>query len=326
MTRKTKPSKVAASCCTPSTGHTPVTADSLVLPKQGLAQPVNTVFVPGGSSLVGTSQPCILNDGENPLRKSRISPFEMAATTVTNAEFEQFVATTGYLTEAERIGWSFVFHAQVPKTVGPTRGLPEAEWWRWVDGANWRDINGPGTQADCWNRDHPVVQVSWNDAQAYAAWAGGRLPTEAEWEHAARGGLGDVRFPWGMREPNDTDYQPCNIWQGDFPRINTCADGYATTAPARSFEPNGYGLYNMVGNVWEWTCDLYTIKSLKKQVRTRLAGMKGYYLSKGGSFLCHISYCYRYRIAARSGASPDSATTHTGFRVLWPKERASRLR
>ncbi len=318
MTNTKKQSRVVAGCCTPPTSHPVTTTTPLAVPEQGFRRPVNAVLIPGGSSLVGTSRPGILNDGEGPLRKSRISAFEMGATTVTNAEFEQFVAATGHVTEAERLGWSFVFWAQVPEAVGPTRGVPEAKWWRWVDGANWRDINGPGTQAKAWHPDHPVVQVSWNDARAYAAWAGGRLPTEAEWEHAARGGLGDVRFPWGMQEPDDTDYLPCNIWQGDFPKTNTHADGYSTTAPARSFAPNGYGLYNMVGNVWEWTSDRFSIKSLKKQVRARLAGMKGYYLSKGGSFLCHRSYCYRYRIAARSGTSPDSTTTHTGFRVIWP--------
>ncbi|WP_371731843.1 formylglycine-generating enzyme family protein [Ruegeria sp. HKCCA6707] len=274
--------------------------------------------IPGGNSLLGTRTEFIPNDGEAPLRRTRIKPFRLGATTVTNAEFQAFTEATGYVTEAERIGWSFVFWSEVPKEVGPTQAVSGAEWWRRVDGANWRDINGPGTQADTWHADHPVVQVSWNDARAYCTWVGGYLPTEAEWEHAARGGLGDVRFPWGDQEPNDTDVLPCNIWQGRFPEFNTGQDGFITTAPARSFDPNGYGLYNLVGNVWEWTADAFRIKSLKKQVRDRLASMPGYKLSKGGSFLCHRSYCYRYRIAARSGTSPDSATPHHGFRVAWP--------
>jgi formylglycine-generating enzyme required for sulfatase activity len=275
------------------------------------------IQIPGGASLVGTGRFEIPDDGENPLRRSVVKPFKIGATTVTNAEFKVFIEDTGYITEAERFGWSFVFWAQVPEAVGPTRAVAEAQWWRRVDGANWRDINGPGTGSGAWHPDHPVVHVSWNDARAYAAWAGGRLPTEAEWEHAARGGLGDVRFPWGDKEPDDTDFLPCNVWQGTFPRENTIADGYATTAPAKSFEPNGYGLYNMVGNVWEWTSEPFKIPSLKKRVRERLAKMKGYKLTKGGSFLCHRSYCYRYRIAARSGTSPDSTTTHQGFRVVW---------
>ena len=152
---------------------------------------------------------------------------------------------------------------------------------------------------------------------AYAAWAGGRLPTEIEWEHAARGGREDDPFPWGTEEPNDTDFFPCNIWQGRFPESNSLRDGYKTTAPARSFEPNGYGLYNVVGNVWEWTAEPFKVKSLKKHVKQRMKDMRGYKLTKGGSFLCHRSYCYRYRVAARTGNSPDSATTHMGFRVIW---------
>lgn len=274
--------------------------------------------IPGGKSFVGTRSPEIPDDGEDPSRETRIKPFRMAATTVTNAQFQEFIDATGFVTEAERFGWSFVFWSQVPESIGPTRGVAEVEWWRRVDGANWRDINGPGTMTEAWHADHPVVHVSWNDAQAYAHWVGGRLPTEAEWEHAARGGLGDIKFPWGDQEPNDTNFQPCNIWQGQFPKINTGKDGFVTTAPARHYAPNRYGLYNLVGNVWEWTSDPFRIKSLKKHVRQRLAGMKGYKLSKGGSFLCHKSYCYRYRIAARSGTSPDSTTTHQGFRVLWP--------
>ena len=272
----------------------------------------------GGASLLGTQNPQIPDDGEDPMRKTRIKPFRMGATSVTNAQFKAFVEATGYVTEAERFGWSFVFWAQVPESLGATQGVIDIEWWRRVDGANWCDINGPGTMAEHWHPDHPVVQASWNDARAYADWVGGRLPTEAEWEHAARGGMGDVRFPWGDQEPNDTDFQPCNIWQGRFPEVNTAKDGFAATAPAQFYAPNGYGLYNLVGNVWEWTAEAYRIKSLKKQVRQRLAGMKGYKLSKGGSFLCHKSYCYRYRIAARSGTSPDSATTHQGFRIVWP--------
>ena len=194
--------------------------------------------------------------------------------------------------------------------------MAAAQWWHRVEGATWAAPNGPGSEADC-DPDHPVVQISWNDARAYAAWVGGRLPSEAEWEQAARGGLGDVRFPWGMAEPDDTKTLPCNIWQGRFPEVNTGADGYITTAPARSFRPNGYGLFNMAGNVWEWTGEPYRLRSMRREARAQMAARKGYKILKGGSFLCHRSYCYRYRIAARIGNSPDSTTTHQGFRVVF---------
>lgn len=275
-----------------------------------------TVNIPGGSVIVGTDAPQIQDDGEGPVRKVTIKPFRMAATAVTNDAFRAFVEATGYVTEAERFGWSFVFWSQVPEDVGPTQAVSAVEWWRRVDGACWFAPNGPKTEDVCL-RDHPVVHISWNDAAAYADWVGGRLPTEAEWEHAARAGQGDVKFPWGDAEPNDTDFTPCNIWQGPFPKKNTAVDGFVTTAPARSFEPNPWGLYNLSGNVWEWTSDAFRVRSLKKAVTKRLSTMKGYKLSKGGSFLCHRSYCYRYRIAARSGSSPDSSTAHHGFRVVW---------
>ena len=193
---------------------------------------------------------------------------------------------------------------------------------------------GLNTKPSEWpnNDDRPVEKVSWEDAQVFLSrlnsieQTAGRLPngwkyvlpTEAEWEHAARGGLGEVRFPWGEDEPDDDTNFPCNIWQGRFPKVNTCVDGFTTTAPVCSFEPNPWGLYNLIGNVWEWTADPYRIRSLKTSVKTRLSKMKGYKTSKGGSFLCHRSYCYRYRIAARSGISPDSSTSHQGFRVVWP--------
>ncbi|MFY0682686.1 MAG: formylglycine-generating enzyme family protein [Thalassovita sp.] len=312
----------AKQCCQPARtagSEGPSSAPALALSELGpAALKEAAVEIPGGKALVGTKDVGIPDDGEGPQRRVRVARFRMGRTTVTNAEFAAFVAATGYVTEAEVFGWSFVFWSEVPKAVGDTRAVVGTEWWRQVEGANWRDINGPNTQKDVYFADHPVVQVSWNDAQAYAAWAGGRLASEAEWEHAARGGLGDVTFPWGEAEPNDHDTFPCNIWQGRFPDQNSNADGYATTAPAQSFAPNGYGLYNMAGNVWEWTQEPFSIRSLKRNVKQRLSGMKGYKLSKGGSFLCHKSYCYRYRIAARSGTSPDSTTTHQGFRMVWP--------
>ncbi len=308
--------KETKTCCGPSRAGGEVRALSEI-PQARDAQDFDTVLIPEGRTLVGTRAPQIPDDGESPLRRASHKAFRMATTAVSNAEFEDFVTATGYVTEAERFGWSFVFWSDVPDEYGATERYADAQWWCKVDGANWRDINGAGTASAAWYLDHPVVQVSWNDAQAYARWVGGRLPTEVEWEAAARAGQGDVRFPWGDTEPDDHSVLPCNIWQGDFPRTNTGADGYMRTAPVRSFAPNPAGLYNMVGNVWEWTADPFRIKSMKKHVRRRLEGMKGYRLSKGGSYLCHKSYCYRYRIAARSGSSPDSATPHHGFRIVW---------
>ncbi len=303
-------------CCTPSRqGAGAVASNAHGISAVDVS--ADAVAIPGGKGLVGTRVAGIPNDGETPLRKVNIKPFRMSPTAVTNAQFAAFIDATGHITEADAFGWSFVFWSEVPKRLGPTQAVQGIEWWRRVEGANWQNVNGPDTMEAAYHPDHPVVHVSWNDALAYAKWAGGRLPTEAEWEHAARGGLGDVPYPWGDAEPNDRDSFPCNIWQGKFPDVNSGADGYTTTAPAQSFAPNGYGLFNMSGNVWEWTQDTYTIKSLKKGVKARLADMKGFKLSKGGSFLCHKSYCYRYRIAGRSGSSPDSSTTHQGFRVVW---------
>ena len=274
-------------------------------------------MVPGGIGLIGANDPPMPDDGEGPLREKRVKPFAITTGTITNRDFAAFVEATGYLTEAEHIGWTFVFWSQVAADVGPTQGVVDIDWWRRVDGASWKHITGPNCEAVGALQDHPAVHISWNDARAYASWIGGRLPTEAEWEHAARGGLGDVRFPWGGNEPDDESYQPCNIWQGRFPDQNTGRDGYVTTAPAHAFEPNGYGLFNMVGNVWEWTSEPFKLRSQKKSARARQKAMVGHKLQKGGSFLCHKSYCYRYRIAARIGNTPDSATTHTGFRVVW---------
>ncbi len=311
--------KTAKPCCAPARGAdngTPVALPDRPA-QHGADFAHDTVLIPGGASFRGTNLQIFKVDEEGPLRRRQIKPFRMGRTSVTNAEFARFVDATGYVTETEAWGWSFVFHLQVPAALGKTQSVPGLDWWRRVDGSSWRDINGPGTAAQVWHPDHPVVQVSWRDATAYADWAGGRLPSEAEWEHAARGGLQDARYPWGDREPDDTDFMPCNIWQGSFPHHNTSADGYPTTAPAQSFEPNGYGLYNMCGNVWEWTRDDFRLKSLKRGAKQRMQEQKGWKVTKGGSFLCHRSYCHRYRIAARSSNAPDSATPHIGFRVVW---------
>jgi formylglycine-generating enzyme required for sulfatase activity len=275
------------------------------------------VLIPAGNALVGTRRGIIKADGESPTRKQYLADFLIDNTAVSNSRFEQFVNATGYTTEAERIGWSYVFYDHLPPAQrDDTLGVAAANWWRQVYGANWRLINGPGSD-NTWQADHPVVHVSHNDALAFAKWAEGRLPIEAEWEHAARGGLGDVMFPWGDREPDDNEFLPCNIWQGSFPHRNTVADGFEATAPVDAFAPNDYGLYNMVGNTWEWTAGPYMVRAQTAKARKHAASMKGTMVLKGGSFMCHKSYCFRYRIAARSGSTPDSTTSHIGFRLAY---------
>lgn len=304
-------------CCTPSRPATAAQAqDRQVEMRADFDAAADCVEIAGGAALVGTNTQQIADDGEGPLRKAKVAPFRLGRTCVTNADFARFIEATGYKTEAERFGWSFVFWSDLDADIR-SEGIPGLEWWRKVDGAYWRDPKAEGHNIIEQAADHPVVHISWNDATTYAKWAGGRLPSEAEWEHAARGGLGDVPFPWGAKEPNDTDQFPCNIWQGAFPNLNTGADGFTGLAPAKAFEPNGYGLYNMVGNNWEWSADPFKVKSLKKQVKARLGQMRGFKLVKGGSALCHKSYCYRYRIAARTGNSPDSTTGYQGFRMAW---------
>lgn len=302
------------SCCTPDAKHTGH-RHAEVAPAGDPPQ-IDMVSIPAGRAFVGTDQPSIPADEEGPCRRKALKPFHMMRTTVTNAMFARFVADTGFVTEAETFGWSFVLFTQIPDDAPPTLGAVGTTWWRKVEGAQWRLVNGPGSQS-AYHDDHPVTHVSWHDARAFAQWAGGRLPTEAEWEHAARGGLGDVPFPWGDAPPDDTAHFPCNIWQGSFPDTNTCADGYGATAPALSFQPNGYGLYNMCGNVWEWTADPIKLRSLSKATQARMRAMKGAKLLKGGSFMCHKSYCFRYRIPARTFTTPDTTTPHQGFRLVF---------
>jgi len=305
-----------ASCCIPTrTGQTKGSDPISVSGTSALKDASDKVLIPGGDALLGTAAPIIIEDEEGPIRRKKLRSFLMDAAQVTNSRFRRFVEATGYVTDAERLGNSFVFYAFLPEGV-ETRGVAHTPWWREVKGACWHSPAGAGSNTEGLD-DHPVVHVTWNDAKAFAKWAGGRLPSEAEWEHAARGGLGDVRFPWGDRAPDDDAFFPCNIWQGHFPDHNLEKDGYSATAPAKSFEPNGYGLYNMVGNAWEYTADPFRLRSLKKAARRVDRGRQGYKISKGGSFLCHASYCYRYRIAARTGTSPDSSTSHQSFRLVY---------
>lgn len=251
-----------------------------------------------------------LDDGEYPPHEEHVVSFEMASTTTTNAAFRQFVDATQYITDAEREGNSFVFEGLLPTGINTTRGpgneISLAPWWFLIDGADWQHPEGPQSSI-AQRENHPVVHVSWNDAQAYCHWLGCRLPTEIEWEYAARGGLEKQRYPWGNELLQENTHH-CNIWQGEFPTVNTEEDGFYGTAPVTAFHPNGYGLYNVSGNVWEW-CDSFYAK--RPESSTNPIGAR---VLKGGSYLCHSSYCNRYRIAARYGNDPSSSTGNAGFR------------
>jgi sulfatase modifying factor 1 len=272
--------------------------------------------IPGGSFLMGDSfNEGYVLDGELPVHEVEVGPFQLATSPVTNAEFGRFIGATGYVTEAELYGSSAVFHLQ--RTAPPTDILgqvPSAPWWMEVQGANWRCPGGAGSSVDALG-DHPVVHVSWNDANAYCRWSGQRLPTEAEWERAARGGLEGARFPWG-NELQPLGIPECNVWTGQFPNENDMSDGYLATAPTRSFHPNEYGMYTMVGNVWEWCSDFYSAGYYDISPRANPRGPEHgeVRVMRGGSFLCHDSYCFRYRVAARSSNSAESSSSNLGFR------------
>jgi formylglycine-generating enzyme required for sulfatase activity len=254
-------------------------------------------------------------DGEGPVHAVALRPFWIDPLAVTNARFDDFVRATGYVTDAKRAGWSFVFAGLLADDFPETRGVASAPWWRQVYGAEWQHPEGPGSDVDA-RLDHPVVHVSWGDAVAYCSWAGVRLPSEAEWEYAARGGLDQKRYPWGD-ELTPGGHHRCNIWQGDFPRRNTCDDGYYGTAPVDAFGPNGYGLYNVSGNAWEWCSDWFSPAYYRISARDNPTGPPDgtHRVIRGGSYLCHDSYCFRYRVAARSASTPDSSTANTGFRA-----------
>jgi len=280
------------------------------------------VRLPGGTFTMGTDSDVGFEaDGEGPAREVRIDPIYVDRHAVTNAEFLEFVRDTGYTTDAERFGWSFVFqdfladedesHVMQP--------VSETPWWLAVEGATWLRPDGPSSNALKDRLDHPVTHVSWRDARAYADWAGKRLPTEAEWEYAARGGLAGKRYPWGEELHPDGEHR-CNIWQGSFPEENTGEDGYLATAPVDEFEPNGVGLYNVSGNVWEWCTDWFspdyhTTDAYDPDNPTGPPEGEERVM-RGGSYLCHHSWCNRYRVAARSKNTPDSSTGNIGFRCV----------
>ena len=274
------------------------------------------VLLDGGEFLMGSEdRDGFPADGEGPVRQVTLNPFWVDPVALSNARFAAFVQATGHVTEAEGYGWSFVFGGLLPDDFQPTRGAAQAPWWRQVFGADWRHPEGPGSSVED-RMDHPVVHVAYSDAQAYCAWAGVRLPTEAEWEYAARGGLRQARFPWGD-ELTPGGRHRCNIWQGTFPSHNTRDDGYLGTAPVDAYEPNGFWLHNVAGNVWEWCVDWFHTGFHRNGPRRDPTGPPSgeAKVIRGGSYLCHHSYCTRYRVGARSSNTPDSSTGNMGFRV-----------
>jgi formylglycine-generating enzyme required for sulfatase activity len=319
---------------------------SMPAPENG---PPGMVWIPGGRFTMGA-----LNDDdqarpdERPAHQVHVDGYWMDITEVTNAQFQEFVEATGYVTVAEvPPKWEDMQKQLEPGTPKPhdsvfvaasmvftpvaTNNLYDwTQWWSWVAGADWRHPQGPGSSIDG-KEDHPVVQVSWDDTQAYLKWAGKRLPTEAEWEFAARGGLIDKLYPWG----DNNNITVCgNTWQGKFPEHNTHEDGFFTTAPVKSYQPNGYGLYDIAGNVWEWTADWYNVnyyaECAAKGVVENPTGPSQPYdprqpfmpqrVQRGGSFLCNESYCSSYRASARMHSSQDTGQDHAGFRGVMTQQ------
>jgi sulfatase modifying factor 1 len=318
--------------------------------------PPGMVWIAGGEFTMGTNDVRSFPN-ERPAHRVRVEGFWIDEHDVTNAEFAKFVEATGYVTTAEKKpDWAELKKQLPPGTPKPddsvlvagslvfkptSRPVPLNDlsaWWRWVPGACWRNPEGPGSNI-VGRENHPVVQVSWDDAVAYTKWAGKRLPTEAEWEYAARGGLEDKRYPWGDEfRPNGK--WMANTWQGMFPVTNTAEDGFTGTSPVKSFPPNGYGLFDMAGNVWQWCSDWYRVDAFT-QIATELASKNvcrdtggpseswdpadpdaPKRVIKGGSFLCNPSYCESYRPSARRGTPPDTGSSHTGFRCVLPASTA----
>ena len=312
--------KKTHSCCAASRGKSETKDTGLSISNTSSDSSYdNMVPLPGGNFLMGTDdKEGFPYDGEGPVRGITLDPFYIDVTTVTNHKFSEFIDATGYTTEAERYGWSFVFYGLLSdedkkadyQVAAPT------PWWCAIPGAKWNSPEGKNSNIKD-KMDHPVVHVSWNDALAFCQWSNKRLPSEAEWEYAARGGLVQKRFPWGDELMQNNEHH-CNIWQGSFPQINTLEDGYLGTAPVKSFQPNGFGLYNVAGNVWEWCNDWFSpdfhITGLRKNPKGPPQGNAK--VMRGGSFLCHHSYCNRYRVAARSSNTIDSSTSNIGFRCV----------
>ncbi|VTR91142.1 Sulphatase-modifying factor protein OS=Cyclobacterium marinum (strain ATCC 25205 / DSM 745) GN=Cycma_4680 PE=4 SV=1: FGE-sulfatase [Gemmata massiliana] len=316
------------------------------VPPPGARDSVGMKWIPGGEFTMGSADSALPRN-ERSAHKVKLTGYWIDETEVTNSAFRTFVEATGYVTTAEKKpDWEEMKKFVPPGTPKPpddqlvagslvfkqpAQAVPlndVSRWWAYVPGACWKQPEGPGSNLTG-KDDHPVVHVSWDDAVAYCAWVGKRLPTEAEWEFAARGKLAGKRYPWGDEKPTD-DNPRANIWQGEFPHHNTERDGHARTAPVKSFPPNGYGLYDMAGNVWEWCADWYRADAYDRLAdRGTSADPQGpsdswdpgepwapKRVTRGGSFLCHVSYCESYRPGARRGTTPDTGMSHIGFRCV----------
>jgi formylglycine-generating enzyme required for sulfatase activity len=274
------------------------------------------VKLDGGRFLMGTESPdAFPADGEGPVREVTLDGFWMDARPVSIEQYREFVRATGYRTESERYGWSFVFHSHVRQELIEDRA-GGITWWCKVSGADWAHPSGPDSSPGS-SLSFPATHISWNDAAAYANWAGKRLPTEAEWEYAARGGLEQKTYPWGD-ELTPGGVHLCNVWQGEFPRVDLGEDGLTAVGPADTYPPNGYGLYGITGNAWEWCSDWFHPSWHVTATHVNPTGPPSgtTRVMKGGSYLCHRSYCNRYRVAARTSNTADSATTNISFRCV----------
>ncbi|XP_051166382.1 formylglycine-generating enzyme [Leptopilina boulardi] len=276
---------------------------------------LNMVRINGDSYFIGTNKPVFAPDGEGPQREVILDSFYIDKYEVSNKDFKNFIKATGHKTEAEKFGDSFVFEGLLSEKLKSTidQAVKAAPWWLPVKGASW--LHPEGKDSNISDRlDHPVVHVSWHDASAYCKWVGKRLPTEAEWEVTCRGGLKDRLYPWGNKLTPNNEHR-ANIWQGEFPDINTGEDGFIGTSPVTNFPPNKYGVFNIAGNVWEWTSDWWQIDHSKNDIKNPTGADNALdKVKKGGSYLCHKSYCYRYRCAARSQNTPDTSAGNVGFR------------
>jgi len=309
-----------SSCCSPDRPEHPDvpvdTSDASDASARADGIPVEMVTIPAGTFVMGTDDPRgYTADGEGPPHEVELPAYRMGTHTVTNAEFGVFVDATDYRTTAEQLGTSFVFAGLLPQHFPPTRAVAGAPWWREVLGATWRHPEG-SQSAIAGREEHPVVHVSWYDAVAYCRWAGVRLPTEAEWERAARGPEGGHHFPWGdEREPGGTHRM--NVFQGFFPQYDSGEDGWVGTCPVETFPANDFGLHETTGNVWEWCADWFDPQYYRRSPASAPTGPPSgtARVMRGGSYLCHDSYCWRYRVDSRSSNTPDSSAGNVGFRV-----------